>query len=69
MVVVTGGSAKFTLTTMPVEDYPTLPEMPGVSGTVGSDAFAAAARRAVEVEITRFVDILSSAETGQGARS
>src|SRR5690606_31352602 len=41
-VVVTGGSAKFTLTTMPVEDYPTLPEMPGVSGTVGSDAFAAA---------------------------
>ncbi|MCY9786622.1 DNA polymerase III subunit beta [Nocardiopsis sp. EMB25] len=40
--VVTCGSAKFTLTTMPVEDYPTLPEMPGVSGTVGSDAFAAA---------------------------
>ncbi|GAA0981102.1 DNA polymerase III subunit beta [Nocardiopsis sp. NPDC006198] len=41
-VVVTGGSAKFTLNTMPVEDYPTLPEMPGVSGTIGSDAFAAA---------------------------
>ncbi|WP_053619908.1 DNA polymerase III subunit beta [Nocardiopsis sp. NRRL B-16309] len=41
-VVVSCGSAKFTLTTMPVEDYPTLPEMPGVSGTVGSDAFAAA---------------------------
>ncbi|MEV2278511.1 DNA polymerase III subunit beta [Nocardiopsis sp. NPDC049922] len=40
--VVSCGSAKFTLTTMPVEDYPTLPEMPGVSGTVGSDAFAAA---------------------------
>ena len=41
-VVVTCGSAKFTLNTMPVEDYPSLPEMPGVSGTIGSDAFAAA---------------------------
>ncbi|MFE1166080.1 DNA polymerase III subunit beta [Nocardiopsis sp. NPDC058789] len=41
-VVVSCGSAKFTLNTMPVEDYPSLPEMPGVSGTVGSDAFAAA---------------------------
>lgn len=41
-VVVSCGSAKFTLNTMPVEDYPSLPEMPGVSGTIGSDAFAAA---------------------------
>ncbi|MEU3307870.1 DNA polymerase III subunit beta [Nocardiopsis sp. NPDC006832] len=41
-VVVTCGSAKFTLNTMPVEDYPSLPEMPGVSGTIGSDVFAAA---------------------------
>ncbi|MEU3021033.1 DNA polymerase III subunit beta, partial [Nocardiopsis sp. NPDC007018] len=41
-VVVSCGSAKFTLNTMPVEDYPSLPEMPGVSGTVGSDSFAAA---------------------------
>ncbi|GHC73852.1 DNA polymerase III subunit beta [Nocardiopsis terrae] len=40
--VVTCGSAKFTLNTMPVEDYPSLPEMPGVSGTIGSDVFAAA---------------------------
>ena len=36
------GSAKFTLLTMPVEDYPTLPEMPPASGSVGSDEFAAA---------------------------
>ncbi|MEO5875639.1 MAG: DNA polymerase III subunit beta [Streptosporangiaceae bacterium] len=36
------GSAKFTLLTMPVEDYPTLPAMPPNSGTVGSDEFAAA---------------------------
>ena len=41
-VVVTCGSAKFTLNTMPVEDYPSLPEMPGVSGTIGSDVFASA---------------------------
>ncbi len=41
-VVVSCGSAKFTLNTMPVEDYPSLPEMPGVSGTIGSDVFASA---------------------------
>jgi DNA polymerase III subunit beta len=36
------GTAKFTLLTMPVEDYPSLPAMPQTSGTVGSDEFAAA---------------------------
>ena len=36
------GSAKFTLLTMPVEDYPSLPEMPPAAGAVGSDEFAAA---------------------------
>jgi DNA polymerase III subunit beta len=36
------GSAKFTLLTMPVEDYPSLPGMPPAAGTVGSDEFAAA---------------------------
>ncbi|WP_017614187.1 DNA polymerase III subunit beta [Nocardiopsis salina] len=40
--LVTCGSAKFTINTMSVDEYPTLPEMPGPSGTVGSDAFAAA---------------------------
>jgi DNA polymerase-3 subunit beta len=38
----TCGSATFTLLTMPVEDYPTLPEMPPAAGSVGSDAFASA---------------------------
>jgi DNA polymerase-3 subunit beta len=38
----TCGSATFTLLTMPVEDYPTLPDMPPVAGSVGSDAFASA---------------------------
>lgn len=36
------GSARFTLPTMPVEDYPTLPEMPQSAGTVDAAAFAAA---------------------------
>jgi DNA polymerase-3 subunit beta len=36
------GSARFTLPTMPVEDYPTLPEMPATAGTVDAAVFAAA---------------------------
>jgi DNA polymerase-3 subunit beta len=36
------GSARFTLPTMPVEDYPTLPEMPATAGTVEAAGFAAA---------------------------
>lgn len=36
------GSARFTLPTMPVEDYPTLPAMPGTAGTVDSAQFATA---------------------------
>jgi DNA polymerase-3 subunit beta len=38
----TCGSTTFTLLTMPVEDYPSLPEMPPAAGSVGSDAFATA---------------------------
>lgn len=40
--VLTCGNATFTLLTMPAEDYPTLPEMPPATGSVGSDIFAAA---------------------------
>ncbi|MEH1012621.1 DNA polymerase III subunit beta [Micromonospora sp. CPCC 206060] len=36
------GSARFTLPTMPVEDYPTLPDMPASAGTIDAAAFAAA---------------------------
>jgi len=46
-VSLTCGSARFSLQTMPVEDYPTLPEMPGASGTVKSDDFAHAVAQAV----------------------
>lgn len=40
--VVTCGSSRFTLLTLPIEDYPALPEMPGASGSLRGDAFAAA---------------------------
>jgi DNA polymerase-3 subunit beta len=41
-VEITCGSARFTLPTMPVEDYPTLPEMPAMAGTVDAATFATA---------------------------
>jgi DNA polymerase-3 subunit beta len=41
------GSARFSLQTMPVEEYPTLPEMPVAAGTVASDVFAGAVSQAV----------------------
>ncbi len=46
-VVLTCGSARFSLPTMPVEDYPSLPSMPEVCGTVASAAFANAVQQAV----------------------
>ena len=44
-VVVTCGSSRFTLLTLPVEDYPALPQMPSASGTVAGDAFASAVQQ------------------------
>ena len=41
-VVVTCGSSRFTLLTLPVQDYPALPQMPGASGSLHGDLFAAA---------------------------
>ena len=46
-VTLTCGSARFSLQTMPVEDYPTLPEMPEARGTVSSQLFAHAVAQAV----------------------
>jgi len=46
-VSVTCGAARFTLQTMPVEDYPALPPMPAATGTVRSDQFAHAVAQAV----------------------
>jgi DNA polymerase-3 subunit beta len=36
------GSATFTLVLLPEEEYPTLPDMPPLTGSVGSDALASA---------------------------
>ncbi len=41
-VAISCGSARFSLPTMPVEDYPQLPDVPGVTGTVPSNIFAEA---------------------------
>jgi DNA polymerase-3 subunit beta len=41
-VLLTCGSARFTLLTLPVDEYPTLPEMPTACATVPGDLFAAA---------------------------
>ena len=46
-VSLTCGSARFSLQTMPVDEYPTLPDMPQATGTVRSDVFAAAVAQAV----------------------
>lgn len=40
--VLTCGSSRFTLPTLPVEDYPALPGLPPVTGKLGSTAFASA---------------------------
>jgi DNA polymerase-3 subunit beta len=41
-VVLACGSARFTLPTLPVDDYPALPDMPTTAGTVSADVFATA---------------------------
>ncbi|WP_296631057.1 DNA polymerase III subunit beta [Rhodoluna sp.] len=44
-VTVSCGSTKFSLLTMPVEEYPTLPEIPAISGTITGEAFASAVQQ------------------------
>lgn len=41
-VLVTAGTAKFTLPTLPINEYPNLPTMPENSGFIASDVFATA---------------------------
>lgn len=41
-VVVRCGTAKFSLLTMPLEEYPSLPDVGGITGTVDGEAFAEA---------------------------
>ncbi|MDA8370141.1 MAG: DNA polymerase III subunit beta [Nocardiopsaceae bacterium] len=44
-VVVTCGSARFTLLTLPLEDYPTLPDMPQTTGSLAAGTFTTAVRQ------------------------
>ena len=41
-VTVVCGASRFTLLTMPVDEYPSLPDLPEVTGTIDGDAFARA---------------------------
>ncbi len=41
-VMVVCGASRFTLLTMPVEEYPSLPDLPEVTGTIDGDSFARA---------------------------
>lgn len=41
-VLVTSGTAKFTLPTLSLNDYPSLPELPETTGIISSDVFATA---------------------------
>lgn len=41
-VLLTCGSAKFSLPAMPVEDYPSLPSLPDETGTIAADVFSEA---------------------------
>jgi DNA polymerase III subunit beta len=46
-LALTCGSSRFSLQTIPVDDYPALPEMPAVAGTVDAESFSAAVAQAV----------------------
>lgn len=41
-VTVVCGASRFTLLTMPVDEYPSLPDLPEVTGTIDGDSFARA---------------------------
>lgn len=47
MVVLSCGSAEFALVALPIEEYPRLPDLPAVAGTVDGGAFAAAVAQVV----------------------
>ena len=47
LVVLTCGSAEFALVSLPLEEYPKLPEMPAVAGTVDGGVLASAASQVV----------------------
>lgn len=69
-VVVSCGSTKFSLLTMPVEEYPTLPEIPAVSGTITGEAFQNAVHQvAVAASKDDVTPVLTGVQIEAGEKS
>jgi DNA polymerase-3 subunit beta len=69
-VVVSCGSTKFSLLTMPVEEYPTLPEIPAISGTITGDAFQNAVHQvAVAASKDDVTPVLTGVQLEAGEKS
>jgi DNA polymerase-3 subunit beta len=69
-VVVTCGSTKFSLLTMPVEEYPTLPEIPAISGTITGEAFQNAVHQvAVAASKDDVTPVLTGVQLEAGEKS
>lgn len=69
-VVVSCGSTKFSLLTMPVEEYPTLPEIPAISGTITGEAFANAVHQvAVAASKDDVTPVLTGVQIEAGEKS
>jgi DNA polymerase-3 subunit beta len=69
-VVVSCGSTKFSLLTMPVEEYPTLPEIPAISGTITGEAFQNAVHQvAVAASKDDVTPVLTGVQIEAGEKS
>ena len=69
-VTVSCGSTKFSLLTMPVEEYPTLPEIPAISGTISGEAFADAVHQvAVAASKDDVTPVLTGVQLETGEKS
>lgn len=69
-VVVSCGSTKFSLLTMPVEEYPTLPEIPANSGTITGEAFQNAVHQvAVAASKDDVTPVLTGVQLEAGEKS
>ena len=69
-VVVSCGSTKFSLLTMPVEEYPTLPEIPAISGTITGEAFSNAVHQvAVAASKDDVTPVLTGVQLEAGEKS
>ena len=69
-VTVSCGSTKFSLLTMPVVEYPTLPEIPAISGTITGEAFSHAVQQvAVAASKDDVTPVLTGVQLEAGEKS